>query len=80
MSHKLGSLLEICSLFYKHPNKIGCKDWEYNNFKNDLLRGGFVQLSGIRVKENNEDYIKLIDEQLSLFKHVGGFCFVLGLC
>ena len=59
------------SIFEQYPEKIGCKDWQYNIFKNDLLRGiGFVQILGTRVKHDDEKFIQLAEDQLSVFNHV----------
>ncbi len=64
----LDSIFE--NLIDQFPNKEGCKNWEYENFKNGLLRGiGFVQLLGTRFKQDEERYIQLADQQLEIFKH-----------
>lgn len=55
----------------QNPEKTGCRDYIYNEFKNDLLRGlGLVQRLGTRFKHEDERFIELFENQLNVFKQV----------
>jgi hypothetical protein len=59
------------ALLNKYDSKTGCRDWQYAEFKNDLLRGiGFVQVLGTRVKRDEAKFIQLENEQLEIFNTV----------
>jgi Cdc6-like AAA superfamily ATPase len=59
------------ALLNKYDSKTGCRDWQYAEFKNDLLRGiGFVQVLGTRVKRDDAKFIQLENEQLEIFNTV----------
>ena len=59
------------ALLNRYESKTGCRDWQYAEFKNDLLRGiGFVQVLGTRVKRDEAKFIQLENEQLEIFNTV----------
>jgi hypothetical protein len=59
------------SLFDQYPSKMGCRSWQYNGFRADLLRGlGFVKRIGTTVRHDNERFIQLASDQIGIFRHV----------
>ena len=52
----------------QNPHRLGIKYWQYEKFKNDLLRNlGFAQLLGTRIKGQEKEFIQLTQYQLDLF-------------
>ena len=56
----------------QNPTRKGIKHWQYNKFKQQLLRGiGFVQLLNTKFKYQTDRFIQLTNRQIDLFKRVG---------
>lgn len=69
LDHALPQLFEFIKQQY--PPRTGVKRWQYEKFKNILLRGlGFVQVLGNRIKYDEERFVQLTNHQLELFKRV----------
>ncbi|WP_018128599.1 NERD domain-containing protein [Balneola vulgaris] len=55
----------------KNSSRRGCKRWEYEKFKSELLRDiGFVQILSTKMKYDENRFIQLTNDQIRIFDRI----------
>jgi superfamily I DNA/RNA helicase len=69
LEHALPAMFDF--LRKQFPTREGVRKWQYEKFKNQLLRGiGFVQGLSSKIKYDEKRFIELTNHQLDLFRRV----------